>query len=176
MKFHYPNQQLISISSQNTWKSEYTKSTNYTRRIDLGYINILRRRNKPNRPCYDGNYDQHILERATRLVGCMYHVINTTETIPYCKRADQIDAFDLELAKQTRTNPCTSLRSAYDWYGEIDELQHYHGEPLLELKINYPDDFYKEVIYTREYSFESLIGNIGGYIGNLCCRFQIPYA
>ena len=45
LKFHYPNQQLMSISAQGNWKSKFNFSTDYIRYINLGYIHILRRRN-----------------------------------------------------------------------------------------------------------------------------------
>ena len=143
LKFHYPNQQLMSISSQGNWKSKFNFSTNYIRYIDLGYIHILRRRNKRNRPCIDENYDRHVTDRIAKLIGCKKHIFNTTENIPSCRRWSQIVGYNLQRTKNTQIPPCRSLISVYDWFDELDMSKYNDGEPLLTLVINYPDDFYK---------------------------------
>ena len=165
VKFHYPHQLLKSSSAQKTWVSRYNFSTFYKKDIYLGYVNILQRRNKRTRPCHDKDYDRYVIEKATRLVGCKYHVSNTIEKIPFCNQSSQILAFKYEISNQIP--PCRRLISAYEWYTESDKSNENANlnTSLVDLTIHYPNDFYKELIYTKEYSFESLIGNIGGYIG-----------
>ena len=164
--FHYPNQQLMSISAQNTWTSKYNTSTHYKRQVYLGYINILQRRNKRSHPCHSENHDQGIINRATKLVGCKYHAFDTTSNTTFCRTLSQVQAFNYEVRRNIKTPPCRSLVSVYDWYTEEDLSKFNRGEPKIELTINYPDHLYKEFIYKKEYSIESLVGNIGGYIGN----------
>ena len=164
VKFHYPNQQLRSSSAQRTWVSKYNISTFYEKNIYLGYINILQRRNKRTRPCHDKDYDSHVIEKAANLVGCKFGASNTLENLPFCNSSSQITTFQYEVKNQIP--PCRSLISAYEWYTEYNRSNdNTNSTPLMDLIIHYPNDFYKELIYTKEYSLESLIGNIGGYIG-----------
>ena len=165
--FHYPNQQLMSMSAQNTWISKYRTSTHYQRDIYLGYINILQRRNKRRYPCHTQNHDQQVIKRATKLLECKYHDFDTANATRFCQKWSQVKAFKYELSKNIKNPPCRSLVSAYDWYKEDDLSKGYKGEPKINLIFHYPDHFYKEIIYNKEYSFESLVGNIGGYIGNV---------
>ena len=165
VNFHYPNQQSKALSAQRTWVSIYNFSTFYEKHIYLGYVNILQRRNKRAKPCHDKDYDSYVIEKATRLVGCKFHASTAIKTIPFCNTSSQIRAFNYELTNQIP--PCRRLISAYEWYTETDKSDENKNinTSLVDLTIHYPNDFYKELIYTQEYSFESLIGNIGGYIG-----------
>ena len=165
VNFHYPNQQLKALSAQRTWVSAYNFSTFYEKHIYLGYVNILQRRNKRTQPCHDKDYDNYVIQKATKLVGCQFHVSNAMKNIPFCNTSSQISAFKYELTN--KIPPCRRLISAYEWYTESDRSDDNENmnTSLVDLTIHYPNDFYKELIYTQEYSFESLIGNIGGYIG-----------
>ena len=47
--FHYPEQRILnSFTAQSTWISSMNKSDNYIRSIYVGYVEILKRRNKAN--------------------------------------------------------------------------------------------------------------------------------
>ena len=164
VKFHYPTQQLRSSSAQRTWVSKYDTSTFYEKNVYLGYINILQRRDKRTRPCHHEDYDGYVIEKVTKRIGCKFDVSNTMEDLPFCNKSSQIEAFKYEVTNQIP--PCRSLISAYEWYTEFDRSNdNTNSTSLMDLIIHYPNDFYKELIYTKEYSLESLIGNIGGYIG-----------
>ena len=36
----------------------------------------------------------------------------------------------------------------------------------LKFEVHLQNQYYKEMTYIEEYTFEMLVGNIGGYIGN----------
>ena len=75
----------------------------------------------------------------------------------------------MTLFKKEHDSPCESIRSISllqaeedqsDW---IESPEQYKGRLVLE--IYFQDTFYKEIIYVKAYTIESLIGNTGGYIG-----------
>ena len=165
VKFHYPNQQLMSISAQTSWASKFNFSTFYQKDIYLGYIEVLQTRNKHSRPCHNKDHDKYIIEEVTKLLGCRIHDSKIMEQVPWCKEYALIRAFDYETTKRPKIPPCRSLISVYDWYTESDRSDENIGESQMDLIFHYPNDLYKEVIYSKEYSLEALIGNIGGYIG-----------
>ena len=51
----------------------------------------------------------------------------------------------------------------YDWYKEMDRPK--RGRRKVSLNFYFVDDYFKVIMYLKAYSTESLIGNIGGYIG-----------
>ena len=167
VRFHYPTQQLMSISTKRNWASKYKNCIHYKREIYLSYINVVQRRNKPNRPCHTKNHDQDIIERATERVGCKYHAFQTPSHIPFCRKQDEIRAFRNEFTKNIEIPPCRRLAFVFDSYKESD-LTYFTKDadyPKMDLEFHYPDHSYKEVIYIKAYTFESLFGNIGGYVG-----------
>ena len=164
--FHYPGQQILSISSQTHWRSKYSVSTSYYKSIHLAYIRILKRRNKTNYPCQGNNYDQFVIEKTTKSVGCKKYLLNSTDKIPFCTSYSDRKAFKGELTYNLNVPPCNTLISAYDWYEDYSSNLNW-TDPNMVLRLYYPNEFYMEVNYMKAYSFESLIGNIGGYIGKL---------
>ena len=163
IKFHYPNQQLMSISKQTSWVSSYNFSRFYEKNIYLDDIHILQRRNKQNQPCHNENYDRYVIDKVTDLVGCKFNVFNNLKNFPLCNKSSQAKASIYEATNQIP--PCRSLISVYDWYTESDKSNDNMNTSLMDLTIHYPDKIFEEIIYTKEYSFEALVGNIGGYIG-----------
>ena len=163
VRFHYPNQQLMSISKQTSWLSRYNFSRFYEKNIYLDDIHILQRRNKRSQPCHNENYDSYVIDRVTDLVGCTFHVFDNLKNFPFCNKSSQAKASIYEATNQIP--PCRSLISAYDWYTESDKPDENMNTSLMDLTIHYPDKIFEEIIYTKEYSFEALVGNIGGYIG-----------
>ena len=92
--FHYPEQRILnSFTAQSTWISSFTKSDNYVRSIYVGYVEVLKRRNKANYPCHASRSDTHAIERAVKKVGCKPRYIMLTNHAGVCKTAQSIADF-----------------------------------------------------------------------------------
>ena len=72
--------------------------------------------------------------------------------------------------------PCESIQGLYEWHGEGDKAAirkfcHRYGNNCensdLIVEIIFTNEFYKEIVYSKKYTFETLIGNTGGYVGTL---------
>ena len=168
--FHYPEQRILnSFTAQSTWISSFTKSDNYVRSIYVGYVEVLKRRNKANYPCHASQSDKHDIERAVKEVGCKPRYIMLTNHVENCTTAKSITDFEKELVKKEsrhqKTPACESIRSMYDWYKESDLNEPKTEKRTVSLHFHFVDDYFKIIRYLKAYSTESLIGNIGGYIG-----------
>jgi hypothetical protein len=163
--FHYPNQNLKAFSAANAWKSRFNESLHYVKHIYLAYVNVLHRRNKANSPCHDENHDEEIIRKAIANVKCKPRFIKTEDKAKFCETRSEHKSFYYQIHIEKQIPPCRSLQSIYDWYEE-ENLPQLPGElPRMDLIFAYEHDFYKEMIYLRGYTVESLIGNAGGYIG-----------
>ena len=92
-----------------------------------------------------------------------------TNHVGVCKTAKSITDFEKELVKKEsrhqKTPACESIRSMYDWYKESDLNEPKTEKRTVSLHFHFVDDYFKIIRYLKAYSTESLIGNIGGYIG-----------
>ena len=96
--------------------------------------------------------------------------------------------------------PCESIQGLYEWHGEGDTKDikkfckfsfpenlcgncgkdHCGRKPKtgkkehsnLIIQIMFTNDFYKEIVYSKKYTFEAFIGNTGGYVGKKKCHSQ----
>ena len=166
--FHYPEQRILnSFTAQSTWISSFNKSDNYIRSIYVGYVEVLKRRNKANYPCQASRSDKHAIERAVKEIGCRPRYIKFESHEKVCTSAENTTAFENELHKKEschqKTPACESIKSMYDWYKEMDRPT--RGRRKVSLNFLFVDDYFKVITYLKAYSTESLIGNIGGYIG-----------
>ena len=89
--------------------------------------------------------------------------------------------------------PCESVQGLYEWHGEGDtkDIRKFCNENScgncgkahcgrkpnkgekehsnLIIHIMFTNEFYKEIVYSKKYTFEALIGNTGGYVGKKHC-------
>ena len=168
--FHYPYQNLKALSNDEGFMSNIASSKRYARKYFLTNIEILRRRSKPNSLCISDKYDEKIIQDTATSVGCKTPVINVENNkTKICKSREKYATFQMTLFKKEHDSPCESIRSISllqaeedqsDW---IESPEQYKGRLVLEMY--FQDAFYKEIIYVKAYTIESLIGNTGGYIG-----------
>ena len=176
--YHYPHQTTKSFSTLDGWKSNAEKKVlNYMRRFYLASVEVVKRRNKSGDPCIRGNYDKHIVDSAMRAAGCKISVIMTNDSFPICQTEKSFKEFESTWKVKEHPLPCNTIQSLYEWHGEGDEkdVKRYCkayrncGKPgedsNLIIQIVFTNDFYKEVVHIKKYSFEALIGNTGGYVG-----------
>ena len=186
--FSYPNQLFSSISSSsfNTWPVRTNASTrHYKMKFTLNAMEVIRRRPKIDEECYTENYDRKILENIIENAGCSPIMWLTNRSEPLCrtqksfqeihtKTMDQLFRFE---KKKRYLEPCLDIeKHQIDFVEEnipVAEGESGDGEEgWFELDYVLPIQKFKEIKQTRKYSVQSLVGNLGGYIG-LCLGYAI---
>ena len=184
----YPNQLYRSMSSAlYTWPLRTKASTkNYRMRFNLQSMEILRRRSKKENACFEGNYDRKIMENVIEESGCRPSMwfINRSEPLCrtkqsfqelYAKNIDQLYRLD---KKKKYLEPCLDIQKLQIDFVEEDLPSVKGGESEIDkegwLILEYVITIhkYKEIKQVRKYSEQSLVGNLGGYIG-LCLGYAI---
>ena len=186
--YHYPHQTINSFSTLGGWRTNNDASTavdDYLRQFYVGSMEVVRRRNKPTAPCIDEKYDEKILVTAMKSVGCRHSVIMSNDSYPICNTKKSFMEFEDIWKRKEHHPPCDSIQGLYEWHGEGDsrdiskfclktrncarreEERRQKGELNLIIQIIFTNEFYKEIVYSKQYTLETLIGNTGGYIGKL---------
>ena len=133
----------------------------------------MKRRNKPSRPCIEGPYDEKIIQNTIEKVGCAPAYLKANNSTRQCIETDYL-AFIDELMEKDHPPPCDAIESINEWHkrskiricnDKNDTDCARSKNTVLFINIHFMDDIFKEIVYTKVYSVESLIANIGGYIG-----------
>ena len=155
-------------------------------RFTLQSMEILRRRSKKENSCYKGNYDRKIMETVIEESGCRPSMWFTNRSEPLCrtkqsfqelyaKNIDQLYRLD---KKKRYLEPCLDIQKLQIDFVEEDNPPSVKGvseidkEGWLILEYVITITKFKEIKQVRKYSEQSLVGNLGGYIG-LCLGYAI---
>jgi hypothetical protein len=163
--FHYPNQRFKSLSTASGFTSSIESSKHYLRKYFLANIEVLRRRNKPSKPCVDGKYDEEIIRQTMDSIGCKPPTIKLGDNTTSACNNETTFEFQSSLINKPHHPPCESIQSISEFHGEGDGRWATGDEGKLMLEIHIQNQYYKEMVYNQAYTLESLIGNSGGYIG-----------
>ena len=188
----YPNQMYRGLSSSfNTWPSRTNHSTkNYNMRFLLKGMEVLRRRQKKDQKCYiPKHFDDMIFEGIISRTGCRPIFWHLNTSAPLCTTHESYQRIMMEhtdqVARLNKTTkypePCLEIQKLQIEYidEDIQSLDDNHNR-TSELKDNdwFMIEFtimtnnFKEIKQIRQYSVQSLVGNLGGYIG-LCLGYAI---
>ena len=157
-------------------------------KFNLKSLEVLRRRQKSNKPCYDReNYDGKIVETLKKNVGCSPPMWVENHSYPPCKtqesfqkiHAENLDQFfRLEFVRGKKyLDPCLNIEKIQIDYVE-DNIPSVKGtldddeEGWFTLEFILLTNKFKEIKQVRKYSIQSLVGNAGGYIG-LCLGYAL---
>lgn len=110
---HYPNQFLRSYNTIKRDWPKRAKYAGYTIRFIIDTVEVLCRRNKWRYPCYDNweNYDDIILRKHIKKVGCRAPYQQPNSTVPICKTKYEMKNSILSLRTDDYgfSPPCKSL-------------------------------------------------------------------
>ena len=120
----------------------------------------------------DGPYDAQVVQQAVTINGCKPALLEIGNETKLCETLEDLKNFYVQLTSNDMPHPCTEIQSMNEWQDE--ELISDNSSTLV-IEINFVNDIYKEFIYLKAYSMESLIGNAGGYIGKYNAVFCLPY-
>ena len=133
--------------------------------LQITKVEVVKRRNKPTDPCVMQwrNWDDLVLFNIVKRIGCLpsYHQSNLN--FPTCSGMNETKRwYDIwEKTRKERDNlPCQQM-PRIDF--EITPLP-IDVEGFLVISVGYPDQV-KIITQSRAVDVNSLIGNIGGYIG-----------
>ena len=186
--FGYPNQTYRSISSAfYTWPLRTNASTkNYKMKFFLKSLEVLRRRQKIGKQCYDReNYDGKIMDTIKKNVGCSPAMWLSNRSEPICKTRESFQKINAE--SQDQVYRPTKNKKYIDPCLDVEKIQiDYIEEDIPSVGDNSGDDDegwfilefvvltnkFKEIKQVRKYSVQSLVGNLGGYIG-LCLGYAL---
>ena len=166
----YPHQFLRSLSSQTLWESKIDQSDFYVKNIEVGFLQVLKRRDKPSKRCITGWHDETIWNQTISKIGCIPAFWPVGMDLQKCSSQEEYDDIVDTVYDWTKHhNPCMAIEKIYDSFDEDDKSSYLEIDPSLKgmflLKFYFPDRRFVEVIYSQEYNFESFIGNAGGYLG-----------
>ena len=154
LTFNHPNQTLLV---------EDVTAISRNQGVKLKSIELLKRRNKDNDQCIElaKNFDQYILEKHIKKVGCRAPYQKSLYNISFCETRKEIrkSYFDKRLVLKDHTLPCQSVASmVYTTEKMIDIHEDY------VLTVSYPTKI-KIITQSQAVDFQAFIGYIGGYIG-----------
>ena len=188
--FHLENKVYSSLSScLDTWPTRNEKSSKYySMRFIVKSMETLRRRKKRSKKCYDDpDYDYMMREHIIDSTGCRPNFWSSNTTKPKCSTKEEYQSIlSQHFDHSTRFNtskeyldPCLGIERLQVDYQEndLDKFPFSKEEKkdeddwfMIEYQIQATT--FKEIKQTRAYSVQSLIGNLGGYIG-LCLGYAI---
>ena len=175
LHFHYPHQKLLAMTSTLKFESLIDTALQYNLRHYLRNIEVLRRRDKRSEPCIaEKEYDEMILKETIEAFGCKLPNIYVQNNATICKgRKKSAKLFSAIFKKQHRP-PCQRIQTINIVEKEFEPNFGYkkNNETLakqiprkLSHRIYFEDNYFKEMIYIKDYTFLSLFANAGGYIG-----------
>ena len=185
--FSYPNQVFSSISSNfNEWPVRTNASTkHYKMKFTLKAMEVIRRRPKNEEECYTENYDRKTMENIIKNAGCSPLMWLTNRSEPLCRTRNSFQEIHMKTMDQLfrfeknkkYLDPCLDIEKLQIEFveenipiadGESDEER--EGWFVLDYVV--PIQKFKEIKQVRKYSVQSLVGNLGGYIG-LCLGYAV---
>ena len=192
--FSFMNQQYASFAAYfGEWpvRSIEEKNAPYNMFFFLKQMEILRYRKKSGDDCDDSDdYDRIIKENMINKIGChpLYWTFDN-ESTPVCSKKEQFMEFNAEhFDKATRyrhngtyLHPCREFQKFQIEHGDVNDY-FAGGTVNVSSKTNSTDmedknwfqieyqvrvQTFKEIVQIRAYTLQSLVGNVGGYIGLL---------
>ena len=151
--------------------------------FDIGLIEVVVRREKGKIPCNKHLVDEdaYILNSVLKNVGCMptfwerfNNTMDSNGTLLSCKNQQDFRRFADEYQKIVKSvdsinsfyvQPCTQMMIPMA-KREIVRPCYFTPETQI-LRLNYNHDLYREILNTKEYTIETLLGQVGGFVGRI---------
>ena len=150
---HYPNHFLTMKNIKYTFpKRDYTD--NFEMEFQVEGMEVINRRNKANRPCYDDwkNYDQGILTKHIQNVGCRapYHGFDPDIRLCSTKQEMKNVVWDQIKEAYDKIPSCKTMTKLSYIYQELSlEGTKYSAKDHIWIGISHLDDEFKEILQTR---------------------------
>ena len=149
--------------------------------VDTQGMEVIQQRSKSSSTCKEDwlNDDNQIIDQLISKVGCRLPGWNTTLNIPVCDSQDDFAALQVPLIStvdmkflKNYIQPCRQIFTVISTSSikrpTLEDLKNKdweNNDTFTMLNIHFKSVGYKELINVRAFNEESLIGNLGGYIG-----------
>ena len=163
-----PNQFSLNMGGvQNIWDSPKGKKRKEF--FQINSIEILKRRNKVQKPCNEewANFDDLALTHHMKKVGCRPPYQKAYERFPTCKTQREMkeSIYDPWILDGTDIPvPCQEMPNIIYSHDYKDTDIDFKVPPTFKIWVAYPKKG-KIITESQAVNIHSLIGNIGGYIG-----------
>ena len=173
--FHYPGQSIYSYAKATgkwTWPKLDENKINGTKDIIMDFtirnIDVMKLRNKGSRKCYENlnAHDSIILNQTISHIGCVPPYLAIKSSWPVCKTKIKLAEFRNPTAEDTINlydPPCRSISKIQFDFEDIEYPLESTG--LYMIRLNMVDRTFKQIEQIAAFNFESLVGNVGGYLG-----------
>ena len=189
ISFQYPNRVYRSQGSlfQIEWPlNEEEKRDNYVIDFKMRDMEVLRRRQKRGSACLEvHDYDEKKKEDMMLEVGCRPYFWNHSTIDKICKTQKETQGLMSRNAeifyrlnqKETDIPPCTEIQKlqidhnirttkmAFVEEQTKKRKENIRNETWFEIRLEIQTDTFKEIRQKRAYTPQSLVGNLGGYLG-----------
>ena len=186
---HYPSQLLRSNSLDLEYipnmgiKSGKVKAKNF--RIDN--LEVIRKRNTGNTPCNTESTkdNEHIISKLLEKTKCKPPHWIDLKYPQVCNNSHSIAntnidacAFDNPDFFKEFDEPCDQIKIITFNVQELNRGFNESTDTRSDLTLAFKSATYKEIIHIRSFDMESLVGNMGGYVGLLLgfAIWQVPDA
>ena len=173
---YYPKQLFPYRSNgllKNSWPQRTENSSkNYAMHFTVQNIEMIKLRNKRARPCIQGtpDFDTYLFEDIMKSVGCRPPYWSSRTHLNVCSTDVQMKKIrklylehsmhrDVRLAYL----PCRRLINIQYEFSEIDHKE--TQPPYFMINVWFVNSKYREIKMVSKFDAQTLIGNIGGYIG-----------
>ena len=179
---HYPGQLLKADIGTYEWKSQAEDPPfQFTMRINIEDMMVLKRRNKINSACNEQwKLDDNIIyDRILNRVHCVppyWKMMDNVTQSTKCTSENEL-AMIYEEALRIKTSkvhlpPCTEIEKLIYNYDEFNWLvddwavnDTNKEQRAFEILIEFNDGTYTEISQVKAYNAQKLVGNIGGFLG-----------
>jgi len=170
--FHYPGQlwRAKHFRKMNWPLRTKNSSKTYYMQFEIQNIEIIQNRNKRNTPCLNGilDLDELHFQSVSKRLPCKPPYFNFGENLTSCNSREEMQLchslfLSYDLGDNLKHPPCRSLEKLEYNYMELDLRE--NNPAFVQIDVMFIDDTYREILRVKAVTLESLLGNIGGYIG-----------
>ena len=177
---HYPGQlmrSLVKPSFSYPIFNYYGMTIGNHLHFKLYQSTVIRYRRDSNEPCNEEieDYDAYMQEYITKETGCIHPFWkkNCKGLLKYgeCQSPEQFKSFGRRLKSYNKKSCVKMVKSAsWNWEGKNN------WRDKAQMIFEYIDDEYQEIEYLISFGAESLISNLGGFIGIFlgCSLMRLP--
>ena len=166
---HYPNQLFRSLDKPSFSLPIFKYDVAKDLQFKLSQGTVLRKRPDSNEPCDNDikNYDAHLQQHITNETGCIYppwkSQFKGTPNLDDCKTPEDIKRVIDGIERYNKISCVDMFKSvAWNWVDE-DDFGSIPNSTVV--RFEYIDDYFQEIEYLVSFDGESLISNLGGFIG-----------
>ena len=172
---HYPNQLMRSspLTIERLKHVGVISGKIMEKQFWLDNLEVIRRRNTFQAPCYEHSkdWDQYVISQMLDRTGCTPPQLfdkklpNCTNNASMQKHNIVVDGFANPEFVEQFTEPCDEIQSISYNIEEFEKKPNTALNSSTDIFFLFKYGKYKDILHIQSFNVESLIGNMGGYIG-----------